>query len=392
MFRNRFVAASLPLVLLGLLCPAAPAFGLTAKEFLGKLIFFDRTLSVGGNQSCASCHDPAVGWTGPDTAINAHGAVYEGSVAGRFGNRKPPSAAYASFSPILHATSPDGGFVGGNFWDGRATGERLGNPAAEQALGPFLNPLEQALPSHLTVVSRICNGTYADVMLTVWGLGICLPGRESEAYDGIGLSVAAYEASGEVSAFTSKYDAWLQGKARLTRQEKRGLKLFNGKGMCFRCHPSAPGPGGEPPLFTDFSYDNLGLPRNPDNPFYGQTLFNPLGEDWVDGGLGGFLASRIDYAAFAVSEHGKHKVPTLRNVAKRPSAVFVKAYGHNGYFKDLREIVHFYNTRDVDAAWPPPEVPANVNADEMGNLGLTPRQEKMIVRFLRTLSDGWLTR
>jgi cytochrome c peroxidase len=109
---------------------------LTPMEQLGKSIFFDT------NQSCAACHDPAAGWTGPDSDINATGAVYEGSIAGRFGNRKPPSSAYATVSPIFHFVidQQEALFIGGNFWDGRATGEKLGNPAADQAQGPFLNP------------------------------------------------------------------------------------------------------------------------------------------------------------------------------------------------------------------------------------------------------------
>ena len=87
---------------------------------------------------------------------------------------------------------------------------------------------------------------------------------------------------------------------------------------------------------------------------------------------------------------GKHKVPTLRNVDKRPYPEFVKAYGHNGYFKSLKEIVHFYNTRDVEgAAWPPPEVPENVNTTELGNLGLSDAEEDAIVAFLKTLTDGY---
>ena len=119
---------------------------LTDMEELGKSIFFDENLSINGNQSCASCHGPEVGWTGPLSETNEHGAVYEGSIAGRFGDRKPPSAAYATLSPIFHQDK-QGLFIGGNFWDGRATGEKLGNPAADQAQGPFLNPVEQALAS-----------------------------------------------------------------------------------------------------------------------------------------------------------------------------------------------------------------------------------------------------
>ena len=118
---------------------------LTPKEQLGKSIFFDENLSIEGNQSCASCHDPAWGWTGDDSAINAGGSVYEGSIAGRFGDRKPPTSAYATPSPIFH--NDKGTFTGGNFWDGRATGELLGNPAADQARGPFLNPVH-----HVTIL------------------------------------------------------------------------------------------------------------------------------------------------------------------------------------------------------------------------------------------------
>jgi cytochrome c peroxidase len=109
------------------------AFALTSFEDLGKSIFFDITLSINGNQSCATCHSPEAGWTGPDHSINASGAVYEGSISERFGNRKPPSSAYATPSPILHnvIAKKEALFIGGNFWGGRATGETLGSPAAE---------------------------------------------------------------------------------------------------------------------------------------------------------------------------------------------------------------------------------------------------------------------
>ena len=108
--------------------------------------------------------------------------------------------------------------------------------------------------------------------------------------------------------------------------------------------------------------------------------WNPDGADWIDPGLGGFLTDP--------QEWGKHKVPTLRNVDKRPYPEFVKAYVHNGVFKSLGEVVHFYNTRDVKD-WPEPEVAENVNTDELGDLGLTPDEEEAIVAFLKTLSDGF---
>ena len=129
-----------------LVAAAASAQTLTPQEQLGKFLFFDTNLSDPAGQSCAVCHGPSVGFTGPDQAINAAGAVYEGAVAGRFGNRKPPAAAYAGDSPILHWDGTK--WVGGMFWDGRATGWTLGDPLAEQALGPFLNPRSRTTPAH----------------------------------------------------------------------------------------------------------------------------------------------------------------------------------------------------------------------------------------------------
>ncbi|MEJ2350492.1 MAG: cytochrome c peroxidase, partial [Anaerolineales bacterium] len=328
---------------------------LSPKEQLGRSIFFDTNLSINRNQACAACHAPEAGWTGPDPAINTAGAVYEGSIPGRFGNRKPPSSAYATLSPILYMDKK-GTWVGGNFWDGRATGEKLGNPAADQAQGPFLNPKEQGLPDSACVVYRVCTASYPVSFEDVWGAGSCdiawpantdnvcrkeekqVKLSESDrvksdmAYDNIALSIAAYEDSPEVNAFTSKYDYSLMGLAKLTKEEQLGYALFQGKGKCKLCHISS----GKDPLFTDFTYDNLGVPKNPENPVYD---YDP---GFIDLGLGGFLATRTDYAQFAEENFGKQKVPTLRNVDLRPSEDFVKDYSHNGYFKSLEGIVHFY--------------------------------------------------
>ncbi len=386
--------------------------GLTPMEMLGKRLFFDK-ISDPDWMSCATCHAPSAGWTGPVPGINKHGAVYRGAVPQRFGNRKPPSAAYATLSPIFHYDGEV--FIGGNFWDGRATGEKLGNPAADQALGPFLNPVEQNNSSKQAVLEQIADSRYAELWEVVFGepISFATPEDVEKNYDRVGLAIAAYEDSIEVNQFRSKYDAYLSGIAELTEEEAWGLELFNGKGMCAACHLSEPGPGGEPPLFTDFTYDNLGVPRNPENPFYMMdrvflddgTPINPEGADWVDPGLGGFLATRPEWADLAEENMGKHKVPTLRNVDKRRGNGFPKAYTHNGYFKSLKAVVHFYNTRDVkpecpdpfmtekdalaQGCWPAPEVPMNVNIDELGDLGLTPEEEDAIVAFMKTLSDGF---
>ena len=382
--------------------------GLTPEEQLGKRLFFDN-ISSPDWISCASCHDPNVGWTGPVVGINKHGAVYRGAIPTRFGNRKPPSAAYATLSPIFHYDEDEGLFIGGNFWDGRATGERLGNPAADQALGPFLNPVEQNNPDKQAVCEQVLDSGYAGLFEEVWGPGSldCSATGIDTTYDRIGLSIASYEASSEVNQYSSKYDAWQAGDAELSDQEAWGLELFEGKAMCSACHPT-----GVNSPFTDFTYDNLGVPRNPENPFYRMdeeylddgSPINPAGSDWVDPGLGGFLASRPEWAAMADDNLGKHKVPTLRNVGKGFGKGATKAFGHNGYFKSLKSIVHFYNTRDVKPAcpdpltresealkrdcWPAPEVPENVNTDELGSLGLTDEEEDAIVAFMETLSDG----
>ncbi len=142
-------------VLLLVVAGASAQGPLVDQEKLGKFLFHDKSLSLNGNQSCATCHAADVGWTGPDSYINAHGAVYEGSIPGAFGDRKPPTAAYGGDSPILHYNPADEVWVGGMFWDGRATGERLGDPLAEQALGPFLNPKEQALPDAAAVINIV---------------------------------------------------------------------------------------------------------------------------------------------------------------------------------------------------------------------------------------------
>lgn len=376
------------------------AADLRAREQLGKNLFFDASLSLNSNQSCATCHAPEVGWTGPGEAVNRAGGVYEASVEGRFGNRKPPSSAYITASPRLHYDARSKSFVGGSFWDGRATGEMLGSTAADQAIGPFLNPLEQGLPDAAALVQRVCNGAYAHRFKEVWGQQACTDVNKAMGY--IGLSIAAYEGSREVNRFDSKFDAYLAGTVRLTAQEQDGLRLFQGKAKCAQCHTSKPGSNKQPPLFTDFTYDNIGIPRNPDNPFYYHREINPMGAAWVDLGLGGFLQTQARYRPYAQVNLGKHKVPTLRNVAQRPVPNQVKAYGHNGYFKSLKEVVHFYNSRDTLPVcgeedvkpgincWPLPEVALNVNRREMGRLGLTDAEEDAIVAFLETLSDGFV--
>ncbi|MES9944696.1 MAG: cytochrome c peroxidase [Candidatus Thiodiazotropha sp.] len=378
---------------------------LSPVEHLGKKLFFDVNLSDPPGQSCASCHTPDAGWTGDTSEINAHAAVYPGAVETRSGNRKPPTAAYATFSPVFHYDNEEGLFIGGNFWDGRATGWLLGDPAADQAQSPFLNPVEQNIKNARRVVDLVCQSEYAVDFRSIFGEEIC--NNTINAYNAIAKAISAFEASTEVSSFTSKYDYYLKDPKQypLSKQEMLGLQIFEdeNKGNCAACHPSQPSIDGTLPLFTDFSYDNLGVPRNPENTWYRMPKeINADGKTWVDPGLGGFLAKVPRFANYASANLGKHKVPTLRNVDLRPEHEFVKSYGHNGFFKSLKEIVHFYNTRDhktpCDKAnnprpgvncWPAPEVSENVNKEELGDLGLTEEEELALVAFMKTLSDNW---
>lgn len=416
-------------------------------ELLGKLMLFDKELSVNRNEACAFCHMPETGFTGPISEINRTTGCYPGSVRTRFSERKPQTHTYAPLAPVLHYNEGQGDLVGGNFWDMRATGRRLGNPATEQAEGPPINPTEMALPDIACSVYRASQQPYRGLFEAVWGAqafaidwpvnveGVCdTPGpplagdpapvhlstvdrgRAAATFDQMAQSIAGYEASHEVTAFTSKYDAMLAGKAQFTPQEQQGYEIFRGKGRCNECHRDG-GPG-EDPLFTDFTASNIGTPANPELPYYSENapdthgyIANMEGSSFVDGGVGAFLsgghplsqpsAADARWRMLASDNRGRFRVPSLRNVDKRPSPDFVKAYGHNGYFKSLKQIVHFYNTRDLLArcaphdpregtgCWPAPESTANTNKSKTGNLGLTEQEEDALVTFMQTLTDGY---
>ena len=363
---------------------------LTPIQQLGKKLFFDEKLSSNGEMSCATCHDPEVGFTGPDSDVNAGKVIYEGAEKGRFGNRKPSSASYTGYCPVLYYDNGKGSWVGGMFWDGRATGWTMNDPLAEQAQGPFLNPLEQNLTDAQEVCRIVAASDYAALFRDVWGKNsLDLAGDTRLMYDRIARAIAAYEHSFEVDPFNSKYDYYLKGQAKFTEQELWGLELFKGKAGCADCHPVEAASAGKQPVFTDFTYHNLGIPKNPQNPFYTMpSEFNPDGKDWVDPGLGGFLKSESYAREVYEPEMGKHKTPSLRNVDLRPGPEFVKAYMHNGFFKSLDDVVHFCNARNV-GQFPEAEYSATVDKEGLGNLGLTSDEETAIVAFLKTLSNGY---
>jgi cytochrome c peroxidase len=367
MDRKTTVVLVLLVVLAAALILAPVAAAATGKVLLGGKLYFDKNLSEPDGQACASCHQPFAGYADPNQGL----PVSEGVINGLFGGRNAPSAAYMGQSPVLGQDAA-GVWIGGAFWDGRASGWTDGRPLVEQAKGPFLNPVEMNNDDPSQVIADVESSDYAWLFKAVYG-----PDAFADvdvAYHNVADAIATFEASRLVNTYSSKYDAYAAGlKWALTAKEKRGLKLFNGKALCNQCHPSA----GRKALFTDFSYDNLGLPANP------AFTEPPLGFAAVpDLGLGAFLRTADYPEEVAELSDGAFKVPTLRNVGK------TAPYGHNGVFRTLSEIVHFYNTRDVpEAGWAPPEVPQNVNVGELGDLGLTAAEESDIVAFLRTLDD-----
>ena len=268
---------------------------------------------------------PETGFTGSASELNRTTGSYPGSVRTRFSNRKPQTHAYAPLSPVLHFNPGQGDLVGGNLWDMRATGRRLGNPAAEQAQGPPTGEMRQ----------------------------------------------------------------------------------LNRDG----------GPG-EDPLFTDFTASSIGTPANLLLPYYAARRLRLHRQtrgisicrsrrSWLSQHVPTAQpASSVDtrWVPLVPANQGRFQVPTLRNVDKRPYPSFVKAYGHNGYFKSIKSIVHFYNTRDVlprcsgndhgegVTCWPAPESTANMNTKFVGRLGLSDEEENALVSFMQTLTDGFMQR
>ena len=452
--------------------PVLQNTGTESVETLGELMLFDKNMSPDKNEACASCHMPYVGFGGPIPSVNLTMVAYPGTAHFRAGKRTAQRHPYSPFFPVLQYNQEQGLFFGGNFWDSRATGYRLRTPDAEQAQGPPVDSQEMGFPDTACVAFRLSTAVYRPLFEGVWGKGsfdikfprdtwkICAtPGgafgtdltpielspedrtRANEVYDRWAQSIDSYEQSVQVSAFSSKFDAYLAGKYKLTADEMAGYKLFDGKGNCNSCHLDGRGTTLKPdqtdssstaqvnPLFTCFGAANEGVPLNPRDAFYYETkpdaygfTPNPLGFGYRDLGLGTFLRSgfgsapspNVNWRRYARITDGQFQVSSLRDVAsappqcpttEAPGPYFQKEFFHNGYFKSLKQIVHFYNTRDKYAypvtsghcppgttekvdCWPMPEVQNNIDMTS-GNLGLSDKEEDQIVSFLQTLSDGY---
>jgi cytochrome c peroxidase len=363
---------------------AVPAMtALSARAALGEKIFADASLSASGRQACASCHSPD----------NAHAPANDlsvqlgGPLLDQQGRRQAPSIRYLSFNTAFFFAS-DGTPTGGFFWDGRAAS------LDEQAGRPFVNPSEMANASPDDVIEKLSRATYAAEFKAVFGADIFE--RPADAMARVQLALAQYQKEdSDLRAFSSKYDEFLRGNVALSEQEMRGLALFNNptKGNCIGCHPSGKSADGAFPLFTDFSYDNLGIPRNPD-------IARNIDPSYYDLGLceRSDLAGRADLC-------GAFKVPSLRNVAQR------HVFFHNGRFSSLKEAITFYVERDTSPEKWYPRAPdgsvnkfddlpsqyrANVNTAEApynrrpGDApALSDAEVDDVVVFLTTLNDGY---
>ena len=435
--------------------PCAP--DVPALEDLGKQVFFD-PISRPFGQSCASCHAPATGFTGASSLINATSVASRGANPFVAGGRKPPTVTYASFAPVFgaapgricNADNSAASCKGGLFWDGRATGTLVGpevfgdqrelalayqaflGPAADQALGPFANPVEMNVPRNPAadggvpgaefVCMHVARSRYAKLFERAWGEAIaCDPAHAALSFKRIALAISAWEHSAEVNSFSSKRDLALQDDRDetpgafplqgLTDQENLGHDLFYGlksalnpegkDARCNQCHNNhdvATSRGEEPDqIYTDHRFHHLGLPPN-----HQASSFDPSAPD-----VGLSQHTDPEKAGNGSRHDGAFRTPTLRNLDKRPYLGFVKSFMHNGYFKRLEDVVHFYNTAIVKLdpvrcppgttaeqarardCWPAPEVSTGTRAPLrlMGDLGLTSEQEAALVAYLKSLTD-----
>ncbi len=393
---------------------------LSAVAQLGEKIFFDPSLSASGRQSCATCHSPDHAY-GPPNALSVQigGAHME-----QAGYRPPPSLKYLYRQPNF-SIGPDSGDAeappdlaalasqtvgvqkaqknagvapaapamvpqGGLFWDGRA------DTLQAQASGPMLNPVEMANANMDEVSAKLQHTTYKDDFTKLFG-PLIFKNQDLSIAEAM-FAVARYQVEEQsFHPYSSKYDMWLEGKAHLTQAELHGLRLFNdpNKANCAGCHLSKPGSDGLPPMFTDYQYEALGVPRNTklainhDPKFFDMGICGPFRDD---------LKSQTQYC-------GMFLTPTLRNVDTR------KVFFHNGIYHSLDDVMAFYNERNTapEKFYPkgadgkvqkfddlPAQYHANIDTKDAPfdrNFGdqpaMTAPEMKDIIAFLHTLNDGY---
>lgn len=363
-----------------------------ALTAMGRALFSDVALSASGGMSCASCHDPAHGFSPANRlAVQLGGADMK-----QPGVRAVPSLKYQQDTPPFseHFSDTDGddsvdqGPTGGRGWDGRASS------AHEQAAIPLLSPFEMANTDSAAVVGRLRRSASAERFKATFGEHVL--DNESLAWNGVLLALEVFQQSpADFYPYTSKYDAVLRRQATLTDAERRGFQLFEdpAKGNCAQCHIAIIKRGAFP-QFTDRGLIALGLPRNPQIPANRDPSYRDMG---LCGPLRSDFSAQADYC-------GLFKTPTLRNVALRGS------FFHNGVVHTLEGAVAFYAERDVhpEKFYPqgrdghtakfndlPASAVANVNTEAPFDRhpgdkpALTTREIADIVSFLKTLTDGY---
>ncbi len=374
--------------------PTTPVYArLASIAALGRRVFFDPRLSASGKMACATCHDPAHGFAAPDAAPVRLG----GPDGNRPGVRAVPSLTYLArrpaFTEHFYESEDDGdesldqGPAGGLTWDGRVDTFR------DQALIPLFDPAEMANTSRHALAERLRAAPYAATLHTLFGA----PADDAATVRAATVALDTFlQQPATFSPYSSKYDAYLRGEAKLTAAEARGLAVFNDpeRGNCIRCHRSAPNAVGVPPSFADYGMSALALPRN---------MAIPANRDpnFFDLGLCG--PERTDLSANP-AYCGLFRTPSLRNVARKAS------FFHNGLTHSLHDAVAFYAERDQNpAAWYPPGSDGQVRLfDDLpkaywGNIdreppfgrkpgdrpALTAQEIDDVTAFLRTLSDGY---
>jgi cytochrome c peroxidase len=379
---SRFLCAALA----GLLWVGIPAAAQNpepdrqALEALGRALFFDTAFSASRNQSCASCHDPAAAFT---DARNRPGLapVSVGSNGRSLGSRNVPGLGYVGLTPAF-GRDDDGVYAGGFFLDGRAP------DLAAQAAVPLLHPDEMAMADEEAVRERLLeNPDYVQAFESLFGAPALRDGAAAVRH--FSEAIAAFEGSEYFAPFDSRYDRYLRGEYQPTVQEQVGMALFFTPGFtsCNQCHQlrSLPNAAGE--TFSNYRYENIGVPPNP---LLASSGAVPA--DWVDEGLAAnpWVVDRDGNRA--MEQRGRFKVPGLRNVA------LTAPYMHNGVFRDLRTVLQFYNkfnaftesariNSETGQPWAAAEVDATVAHDKLRSLFLTEPQIDALLAFLRMLTD-----
>lgn len=344
----------------------------TTLEALGERLFFDVNLSANRSQSCATCHDPERGFADP------RGMASIGDDGESLGDRNAPSAAYAAFTPEFHKNA-DGIWAGGQFWDGRV------NQLEDQAGGPPLNPIEMGMADEAAVVARLLEDpVYTEAFPALFDGDVL--GDPQSGYNAMTKAIATFERTAVFAPFDSKYDRFLRGEVKLTREEDLGRVLFFSEQFtnCNLCHQLGISQLDPKETFTNYEYHNIGVPEN-----LALRDLNGVSSGTLDIGLAAH--PEIDGEP---TQRGKFKTPTLRNVA------VTGPYMHNGIFEDLRTVVLFYNqfnTTDVKRRTNPetgetfrmPAVPATLAFEELTHgPALDDRRVDAIVAFLKTLTDA----